>query len=164
MKAFVMNARVLLLVLVTGLFMAAWDGDQAAMEAAIVRRDARIADARIALLQRQAGETQTASLPTPHTNTGLQHALTVAQVSESPARSAADNNVSIQPADVPLPLSIAAGSYQAINQTTGESTRLSIDEASASSSNQRDFYTVDGENGDRWYLIRIANQPTTPAL
>mgnify|MGYP000592639809 CR=1 FL=1 len=34
-----MNARVVLLVVVTGLFMTAWDGDQAAMQAAIVKRD-----------------------------------------------------------------------------------------------------------------------------
>ena len=33
-----MNGRVLLLVVVTGFFMAAWDGDQAAMEAALARR------------------------------------------------------------------------------------------------------------------------------
>ena len=34
-----MNARLLLLMLVTAGFMAAWDGDQAAMHAAVVRRE-----------------------------------------------------------------------------------------------------------------------------
>ncbi len=34
-----MNARVFLLVLVTGLFMAIWNGDQNAMQAALARRE-----------------------------------------------------------------------------------------------------------------------------
>ena len=164
MKAFVMNARVLLLVLVTGLFMAAWDGDQAAMEAAIVRRDTRIANARIALQQRDAGETQTASVPASEANAAHKHSLTVARISESTATSpAADEVNSTEQTNVPMPQSIAAGDYQAINQTSGKTIRLSVDDASASSSHSRDFYTVDGANGDRWYLIRIASQ-TTAAL
>lgn len=162
MKAIVMNARVFLLVLVTGLFMAAWDGDQAAMEAAIVRRDTRIANARIALLQEQTGEVRTASIDQAHTLTTPQHSLTVSPVSDSagtPASVVVDGEQ--EQSAVPLPTSIAAGDYQAINQSTGESRRICIEDSDASNQSQRDFYTVDGDAGERWYLIRIAAESTS---
>lgn len=148
-----MNARVLLLVLVTGLFMAAWNGDQTAMEAAIVRRDIRIANARLALLHKQAGEVQTASV---QADKQLKHSLTVAKVSESKPDTKAKPSENV----VPLPKGIGAGEYRAVNQNTGLTQTLVVTEGD-NNKTARDFYTVDDEKGTRWYLIRIADSSAT---
>lgn len=151
-----MNARLLLLVLVTGLFMAAWNGDQTAMEAAIVRRDVRIANARLALLQQQTGEVQTASIPA---DVSLEHSLTIAKVSDNKEDSTL-NSPSHPNAEVPLPRGIAAGEYQAVNQDSGETQKLTVSET-GDQATLRDFYTVDDDQGNRWYLIRIADKMPT---
>lgn len=151
-----MNARVLLLVLVTGLFMAAWNGDQTAMEAAIVRRDVRIANARLALQQQQDSEVQTASISA---DSSPIHSLTVAKVSDASETVAATTPSPAQ-LEVPLPRGIAAGDYQAVNQDTGETQQLTVTETNAKETT-RDFYTVDDEQGARWYLIRIADAAST---
>ncbi|MCR9200243.1 MAG: hypothetical protein NXI04_16535 [Planctomycetaceae bacterium] len=159
-----MNARLLLLVLVTGLFMAAWDGDQAAMEAALARREQRIADARLARKMELSSDVVTAwsAVTDDDMAKELTHSLTLAAAS-SPAEPAAVNleeDVVRTAADdvVPLPPGIAAGSYQAVNQNNGSSIRVTVVEGS---DQPRDFYTVDSDNGDRWYIIRIAEQEAT---
>lgn len=151
-----MNARLLLLVLVTGLFMAAWNGDQTAMEAAIVRRDVRIANARLALLQQTNGEVQTASIPA---DVSLAHSLTVANVSDSKEDSTL-STPSNPKADVPMPRGIAAGEYQAVNQDTGETQNVTVNKT-GNKETTRDFYTVDDDQGTRWYLIRITDKMPT---
>lgn len=145
-----MNGRVLLLVMVTGLFMAAWDGDQEAMQAALARREA-------------AQQTQIADVP-------QQEPLRVTTVSHSakpvPAADAVEEARPAEPSvpaatiatvrivDVPLPAAIAAGSYQAVNQS-GRTIRVEISEAGATSNTAQDLYTVDGSDGSRWYLVRL---------
>jgi len=122
-----MNARVLLLMLITGLFMAAWDGDQAAMQTALAKRDQQ--------RQQQVAATSIVRLPKP------EPISTVFVIHQD---SAAEQ--------VPLPEGIAAGSYQAVNQN---GTTLRVDVQERSNSQRRAFYMVDADNGDRWYLIRI---------
>lgn len=184
-----MNARLLLLVLVTGLFMAAWDGDQAAMEAALARREQRIADARLARKLELSSDVETAwsAITDDDVASELTHSLTVAAESRVSSQAIEDRQddarqdearqdeandaqpnpsaASVEPvthttADdiVPLPAGIAAGSYQAVNQSTGSSIRLTVVEGS---DQPRDFYTVDAADGDRWYIIRIAEQQAT---
>ena len=134
-----MNARVLLLVLITGLFMAAWDGDQAAMHTAIARRTQQRATA-VAVMQPTVDNVRTeVTLP--------KHSLTVLKIEES--RPAASEQV-----DVPLPPGIAAGQYQAVNQF-GRTQLVEVSEHEATGQNVRDFHLVDAKDGNRWYLIRV---------
>ena len=134
-----MNARVLLLVLITGLFMAAWDGDQDAMHAAIARQTQQRATA-VAAVQPTVDNVRTeVTLP--------KHSLTVLKIEESsPAVS--------EQIDVPLPPGIAAGKYQAVNQF-GQTQLVEVPEHEATGQNVRDFHLVDAEDGSRWYLIRV---------
>lgn len=134
-----MNARVFLLILVTAFFMAAWNGDEAAMQAAIARRADRQAQA-IAAASAPPVEPQTAPV------TAAAQPLTTVSVKSG------EDVVEVAAASVPLPKGIAPGTYQAVNQA-GTSIRLDVDEPSESPA--RDFYMVDAEDGDRWYLIRV---------
>ncbi|HIF00213.1 MAG TPA: hypothetical protein EYG03_17555 [Planctomycetes bacterium] len=137
-----MNARVLLLVLITGLFMAAWDGDQAAMHAAIAKRTQQRATA-IAAMER--------TVDSEPTEVALsKHSLTVLKIQES--RPAASEQI-----DVPLPPGIAAGQYQAVNQF-GHTQLIEVSEHEATGQNVRDFHLVDAKDGSRWYLIRIEHR------
>lgn len=163
-----MNARLLLLVLVTGLFMAAWDGDQAAMEAAIARRDQRIADARLALLKDKEENAATAWLPVTDEDVAseLKHSLTVAANTKANSVDMPVEPVSqhkeVASIEVPLPPGIPSGDYQAVNQSNGNSIRITVDKESGKQA--RDFYTVDDDNGQRWYIIRIStNTADLPA-
>lgn len=157
-----MNARVLLLVLVTSLFMAAWDGDQAAMEAAIARRSDRQATALLALTHSVITE-EDSTVPHKHTMTvATTNTVTTTEpdgldvVVQSAAVDAIAGKADAPIADiVPLPPGIAVGEYQAVDQT-GKTVRLSVTATIATGSNARDFYTVDAQDGTRWYLIRIA--------
>ena len=134
-----MNARVLLLVLITGLFMAAWDGDQDAMHAAIARRTQQRA-AAVAAVQPTVDHVRTEVAPP-------KHSLTVMRIEESsPAVS--------EQIDVPLPPGIAAGQYQAVNQF-GQTQLVEVSEHEATGQNVRDFHLVDAKDGSRWYLIRV---------
>ncbi|MDG2127689.1 MAG: hypothetical protein P8K08_06820 [Fuerstiella sp.] len=134
-----MNARVLLLVLITGLFMAAWDGDQAAMHAAIARRTQQRA-AAVAAIEPAVERGQTAAeIP--------KHSLTVLKTEESGPSAPEETRV-------PLPIEIAAGRYQAVDQF-GQTRLLDVSEDEATGQNVRDFYLVDAADGTRWYLIRI---------
>ena len=157
-----MNARVLLLVLVTGMFMTAWNGDQTAMEAAVARRSERQAAAMLA--QRQTTEIEVSvSAPEEHSVTVMSNIATLTSFSDTDASTSTnvdlepDANVtkSLESSDVPLPPGIAAGEYQAVNQT-GQTIRVTVISESASGTAAHDFYTVDDKDGSRWYLIRIA--------
>ncbi|GAB5444242.1 MAG: hypothetical protein Fues2KO_45910 [Fuerstiella sp.] len=145
-----MNGRVLLLVMVTGLFMAAWDGDQEAMQAALARREA-------------AQHTQIANVPQPeplrvttvsHSAKPASAAAVVDQPRPAEPTNAAATTATVRIVDVPLPAAIAAGSYQAVNQS-GRTIRVEISEAGATSNTAQDLYTVDGNDGSRWYLVRL---------
>jgi hypothetical protein len=134
-----MNARVLLLVLITGLFMAAWDGDQAAMHAAIAKRAQQRATAIAAAHPTVDAEPAEVTFPT--------HTLTALKTHES-------GPTASEPADIPLPDGVAAGQYQAVDQFGGIRL-LEVSEDEATGRNARDFHLVDAKDGTRWYLIRI---------
>ncbi|MCP4506008.1 MAG: hypothetical protein GY903_23345 [Fuerstiella sp.] len=134
-----MNARVLLLVLITGLFMAAWEGDQAAMRAAIVKRTQQRTTAVAAVQPTVDDDGMEVVIPS--------HSLTVLKIDES--RPAASGQI-----DVPLPPGIAAGQYQAVNQF-GQTRLMEVSAREATGQNVRDFHLVDAKDGSRWYLIRI---------
>lgn len=123
-----MNARVLLLMLVTGLFMAAWNGDQAAMQTALAARE-------------QQRASKTASLKTPLRP--ISRTVHVQEPTPTPP------TVS----EVPLPTGIASGAYQAVHQS-GRTCRVDVPGKNHTSP-ARELYTVDTENGERWFLIRI---------
>ncbi|MEZ6131051.1 MAG: hypothetical protein R3C59_20460 [Planctomycetaceae bacterium] len=122
-----MNARVLLLMLVTGLLMAAWDGDKAAMQTALAKRDQ----------QRQ----QQIAAAGPNGQSKSVPISTVFVIQQDVADDA-----------VPLPAGITAGSYQAVS-SNGTTVRIEVPQNA--NGTDRDFYTVDAVNGDRWYLIRV---------
>lgn len=124
-----MNARVFLLVLVTGLFMAIWNGDQNAMQAALARREQARA-LRIAL-----AETSVRS------DSGV-----LAAVAAEPLTGADE---------VPLPAGIHAGTYQAVSQTgVVRMVEVPTDDRSNATAT-REFYISDDAEGVRWYFVRI---------
>lgn len=129
-----MNARVLLLMLVTGLFMAAWNGDQAAMQTALAARE-------------QQRASKTASLKTP-----VQPISRTVQMNQQPA--VTPEPTAIPESEVPLPAGIASGTYQAVHQS-GRTFRINVP-AADNSNPARELYTIDAQNGERWYLIRLA--------
>lgn len=158
-----MNARVLLLVIVTGMFMTAWNGDQTAMEAALARRCERQAAAMLA--RRQATENEVpVSVPDNRNVTAMNNTATLASFGDSDSEESTVVDVepvaniltSLESSDVPLPPGIAAGEYQAVNQT-GQTIRVTVISESACATAAHDFYTVDDKDGSRWYLIRIAS-------
>lgn len=139
-----MNGRLLLLVLVSAMFMAAWDGDQAAMQEALARRNERQA-ARIAALSDGAG---TAPVRSPQV-TSVSHRTTTTAL-----RTAAKPITPSVDVSVPLPPSIAAGNYQAVSQS-GTTVMISVPQERSPNAPARDFYVADSETGERWFLIRI---------
>ena len=136
-----MNARVFLLILVTGLFMAAWNGDQAAMHAALAKQAPPQAT-------QMAASTPTAG----QTNTEPSYRLTamLPATDDENTEAVAAN----RPHQVPLPDGISAGTYQAVSQS-GVSVRVTVSEQEAIGTVMRDFYVVDAAGGDRWYLVRL---------
>ena len=148
-----MNARVLLLVVVTGLFMGAWDGDQAAIQVAVAKR---------AQLRQQSITARTAASPKVLAAQTSKHKLASMPVSKPP-ETTADHCKPVSAGDLneqqanlfPLPASVQRGDYQAVSQT-GESFRVSVTKEAAGDAVSRDFYMVDAKDGVRWYLIRIA--------
>lgn len=129
-----MNARVLLLVLVTAMFMAAWDGDGKAEQKALARLDQQ----RQALIAQKSSE---ASVPVT-----LQH-----RKARVKGREAADESSAVAP---PLPEAIAAGKYQVVGQN-GQTVRMTVTRKQASSRHPRDLYFVDDSSGTRWVFVRI---------
>ena len=143
-----MNVRILPLIFVTAIFMFAWNGDQKAMHAAIVKRDAiqsvLLAEAygRKSLSIDEARHVSAAALPSQQAKVHV-----IASATET--------------SEVPLPVGIAIGEYQAVHQS-GKTVRVSVsadrlvDETQVS----RDFYISDSAKGDRWYLVRIQTIPS----
>ena len=139
-----MNARVFLLVLVSALFMGAWNGDQKTMEAAIARRD-KLREEAWAAAKQDIGEdlqksTVAVAVPVSHR-----------QPAKSPEGAALDEREAM---NVPVPKGIGAGRYRAVSQS-GATYEINVRHRTESAIASRDFYMVDAENGDRWYLIRI---------
>ena len=134
-----MNARVLLLVLVTALFMAAWDGDKDAMEAAIARRTQQSHSA-VAGLRKDPN----------HRHLASGHVTSVALAQPVPVVAASSDVTK----SVPMPEGIAAGEYQAVSQS-GQTQRISVSAEKAKSRTVRDFYMSDAADGSRWYFVRI---------
>lgn len=143
-----MNGRVLLLVVVTGLFMTAWDGDQTAMQAAIAKREQQSA-ARFVQTTPHTKTTQ--AVANRHQLTNLPRAADTSETTETLNVAITQNEAA---ADVPLPQTIAAGQYRAVHQT-GRTVMLTVTPQQANSELSRDFYLVDAASGERWYLIRV---------
>lgn len=129
-----MNARVFLLLLVTGLFMAAWNGDQAAKQQFLAQR----AQQRAALALVQSGSHRTV---TPATTTSLPETQLVSHAPQPP-----------QIVTHFRPDGMAAGVYRAVSET-GVTFELTI--ANSSSVAARDFYVADSPEGHRWYFVRV---------
>lgn len=145
-----MNARFGLLVLVTALFMMAWDGDQASMQAALARRDAKQQAMRLALNDVDAQPSQLVKADEPPSSDAPQSSQTV---SHSETQVQADTDTAELP---PLPAGIAAGKYQAVSQS-GKSIELNVTAEQATSDIAEDLYfSRDPSDGSRWYLIRIS--------
>ncbi len=135
-----MNARVFLLALVTGLFMAAWNGDQAAMEAAVARRDE----------SRASGVARMLSEP------GLPYRATTLQTGSAAVRPGHSGSAvarSERTLPFALPAGISAGTYQAVSDH-GRTRELVVDAAQATGSVDRDLFITDAADGSRWFLIR----------
>ena len=146
-----MNGRVLLLVVVTGLFMAAWNGDQAAMEAALAKRAElqaqNIAKRKNAATHQNVDEREQSKV----------HKLASVSkpVLSTAGQDAVPKTVSVSvTVNVPLPRGITAGIYQAVNQS-GACVRMTVSAEQSTGKADREFYTVDGSDGARWYLVRI---------
>ena len=146
-----MNGRVLLLVVVTGFFMAAWDGDQAAMEAALARRAQQRATS-VATVQEPAQPAQQASQPrVPQIKlTSSSKDVPTQQATVSTTKTISVNT------EVPLPPGVTVGHYQAVSQS-GVTLRITVTEEQATGQSARDFYVADSGTGDRWYLVRISD-------
>ncbi|MCA9049730.1 MAG: hypothetical protein KDA89_13435 [Planctomycetaceae bacterium] len=121
-----MNARVLLLVLVSALFMAAWDGDSRAMQAAIARREQQKMHAVAGMNRRSAGTIMTSTADLERSQRNM----------------------------LSLPEEISAGEYKAVSQS-GLVERITVTPVRAQSRIPRDFYLHDDQNGVRWYFIRV---------
>lgn len=130
-----MNARVFLLVVVTGLFMAAWNDDQAARQQFLAQR------ARLRAAQTVAAA-DTAASQVQQQRTSLQtsvHSVVAAQTTRPV--------VSQFRAD-----GMAPGSYRAVSEH-GVTFEVTIDNAAVV--NRREFYVADDPQGVRWYFVRI---------
>jgi hypothetical protein len=136
-----MNARVLLLFLVSAMFMAAWNGDQEVMQQAYARQES----VRATLLAERLREARPAM---------------VVDVRSEPAQMTRVSTVGgVVPDSVPLPPGITAGRFRAVNQT-GTTTEVTVGrslENGSGASVAHDFYVTDDVSGNRWYLIRIAD-------
>lgn len=129
-----------MLLLVSALFMAAWTGDQRAISEAWARRDA----ARQNLLAaRSAARSADLSAQPVHT------AVPTNRIS---------NRISLPASNlVPLPRGIAPGQYLAVSHS-GATQPVTVPHSlnnPATTAAPRDFYLVDDDAGQRWYLVRI---------
>ena len=136
-----MYARVFLLLLVTGLFMAAWNTDQTAEQEFLAWQAWRQSETA------DAGE---------RTELGVRGAR----------RSSRDPRLIVHLPSTVEPVSqavsqfrpkMASGNYRAISET-GVTFELTV--GSSSNGVPRDFYIADSPDGIRWYFVRIqsANQ------
>mgnify|MGYP001158671883 CR=1 FL=1 len=128
-----MNARVFLLLLVTGLFMAAWNGDQAAKHEFLAQR----AIQRTAIAAADAGVI---------TDTGW--ATTVKLARPMPKAVASSQHL----VNHFQPEGMAAGRYRAVSES-GVTFELTVDNDTTAAA--RDFYMADSPQGIRWYFVRV---------
>jgi hypothetical protein len=160
-----MNAQVLLLTIVTGLFMAAWDGDQAAMKSAVARRAQQhgvpIAGIHNKLSSQNADENRMHS----GISSGIEvqyHQHIRRSLANSSTRAQNSRAISVEH-QIPLPEGIPAGEYHAVSQT-GQSLRIHVQPQSHPVSARvgvaRELYISDTTEGTRWFLVRIQSPGT----
>ena len=136
-----MNARVLLLVLMTGLFMASWRSDRCATQAALARQN-RSESEFAADWRRRTPLVSSERTPTHRDEAAiLGRRLTLAP------------NFTI-----PLEVEIPPGVYQAVSET-GESHRLTVNSGHhgrTSVEKERNVFLARDSGAVRWYLIPIS--------
>jgi len=128
-----MNARVFLLVVVTGLFMAAWNSDQEAEQQFLAQR----AQLRAAATLAQADNAMP-GIDSSHVQTVIRHPATVTPVRPVVSQFRPDG--------------LAAGSYRAVGEN-GVTFELTVE--SSANATKREFYVADSPAGVRWYFIRL---------
>lgn len=138
-----MNARVLLLVLVTGLFMASWRSDQYAIEAALARnypsRQILVSDPQ------------------------FRNPLVTSELTSAHRQAASNANGRFELApDLKIQLEdgIAPGVYQAVSES-GQIHRLTVsggEHGTTSCGNERRVVMARDAGAVRWYLIPITPQ------
>lgn len=128
-----MNARVFLLVVVTGLFMAAWNSDQEAKHQFLAQR----AQLRAAAALAHSDDA------VRNIDSGHIHAVIRQEPVVAPARLAVSQF---------RPDGLAAGSYRAVGEN-GVTFELTVE--SSASATEREFYVADSPAGVRWYFIRL---------
>jgi hypothetical protein len=137
-----MNARVFLVVLLTAIFMAVWDADQKAMEAALARKQhSRDLAVQVAVTRNQPRRDNAGIRP---------ERIPAAEVKADP----------ISPV-IPLPRNLADGTWQAISES-GAVYSITIDRAAAPGpaadiadvSFEESFAIFTPANGDRWCFVR----------
>lgn len=141
-----MNAHVFLLALVTGFFMAAWNGDQATKPTVTIAVESDGLTSGTPVVPRDRSENDSSRRPSTVVPVGLHTSVT-------PDRSVC-RSLPQKPSTVPRPDSMAAGCYRAVSQS-GDTQTLTIDSESGSGTAPRDFYIADDSQGNRWYLIRL---------
>jgi len=132
-----MNARVFLLLLVTGLFMAAWNGDQAAKHEFLAQR--AIQRAAIAAAESDGGAGTL-------TDTGSESTVQLAGPMPMDAPSSHHVVAHFRPDGM------AAGRYRAVSES-GVTFELTVDNDTTAAA--RAFYVADSPQGIRWYFVRV---------
>lgn len=132
-----MNARVFLLLLVTSLFMAAWNGDQAAKHEFLAQRAIQRTAIAAADSGGDAGTT---------TDTGW--ATTVQLAGPMPKAVPSSHHL----VNHFRPDGMAAGRYRAVSES-GVTFELTVDNDTTAAA--RDFYIADSPQGTRWYFVRV---------
>ncbi|MEO2030847.1 MAG: hypothetical protein ABGZ35_02055 [Planctomycetaceae bacterium] len=130
-----MNARVLLLLLITGLFMAAWNGDQTAKQRFLAlqsqQRDAMSLASVAGLVPARGPSTESQRTgPIPTSVQINRHVVSQFR-----------------------PDGIGAGTYRAVSET-GVTFELTVDNNQGVA--ERDFYVADAPTGTRWYFVRVS--------
>jgi|GEM_PF-4762296 len=128
-----MNARVFLVVVLTGLFMTAWNADQAAEQQFLAQR----AELRAAMAVAHTNE---------HESTISADAVAVSVHNSDTLRREQTTDSCFRPNEM------AVGSYRAVSEH-GETLEFTVDEQSDSA--VRDFYIADSPEGVRWYFVRL---------
>ncbi|MCH2201213.1 MAG: hypothetical protein MK102_04530 [Fuerstiella sp.] len=126
-----MNARILLLMLVTGLFVTAWNGDQASRQEYLAQQ---LHQRPASTVVRTSNDRITSNSPLAagHMQTSIRNERHVV----TPFR----------------PDGMVDGDYRAVSET-GATFELKIDNSTNAGS--RDFYVADSPAGTRWYFVRI---------
>ncbi|MFN8705734.1 MAG: hypothetical protein ACK526_21040 [Planctomyces sp.] len=154
-----MNAQVLLLAMITGLFVTVWDGDQAAMNKSLAMKRS----------QQSMLSKKSAASPSHNLSGPLQAAKEqglIREKIESRKIRASESMVSEQVLQarlrsIPLPEGIPAGEYQAVSQS-GETIRIVVNpqQEKSEKTSHRDLYISDSKSGIRWFLVRLPDSET----